>query len=791
MSLSIADASIAEGNTGTTTLNFAVTANRLFCAVVGRLRDRGRHSDRGSDYVATSGTLNFAAGRLADDFVTINATRFRAQRDLLRELSNPLGSTISSGFVIYQPPGDISTNAFATNTTINLSAVRLVRGTLAYGSFQEVRGGLTVPVTVTSSDTNVGVITVSPVDVSATQNNSDSDFDATTAFDPLAGGTTTVTLVQPTGFETISNPSNNRRVQLTATVDASSFRLCSMDGAVCSYGSTGTLRVGEDLQTVGYFQLEGTPPAPVDVTVTVANEAVALVSASETGQGQKTIVFAGISGANQFRYFALQGLVQGQATTVTISAPGFAPLTYTVETDPSGFVIYQPPGDISTNAFATNTTINLSAVRLVRGTLAYGSFQEVRGGLTVPVTVTSSDTNVGVITVSPVDVSATQNNSDSDFDATTAFDPLAGGTTTVTLVQPTGFETISNPSNNRRVQLTATVDASSFRLCSMDGAVCSYGSTGTLRVGEDLQTVGYFQLEGTPPAPVDVTVTVANEAVALVSASETGQGQKTIVFAGISGANQFRYFALQGLVQGQATTVTISAPGFAPLTYTVETDPSGFVIYQPPGDISTNAFATNTTINLSAVRLVRGTLAYGSFQEVRGGLTVPVTVTSSDTNVGVITVSPVDVSATQNNNDSDFDATTAFDPLAGGTTTVTLVQPAGYETISNPSNNRRVQLTATVDAPRFRLCSMDGAVCSFGSTGTLRVGEDLQTVGYFQLEGDPPNPVAVTVSTGSAAVAVVSDSETAAGQQSMLWRLGSESNRRTRLCRPLHDHSAT
>jgi hypothetical protein len=216
-----------------------------------------------------------------------------------------------------------------------------------------------------------------------------------------------------------------------------------------------------------------------------------------------------------------------------------------------------------------------------------------------------------------------------------------------------------------------------------------------LRVGDELQTVGYFNLEAAPPSPVQVTVTIANEAVALVSKTETVQGAKTITYENVAtiGAN---YFAVQGLAEGQGTTLTVSAPGYSPLVYTVEVDPSGFVMYQPGANFATTPFSANTTINLTAMRLVRGTNAYGSYQEVRGGLTVPVPVTSSNTAVGVITVSPVNVSATQNNSDFNLDAISAFDPLANGLINVAITQPAGFETISNPSNNARVTVAATV-----------------------------------------------------------------------------------------------
>jgi hypothetical protein len=272
---------------------------------------------------------------------------------------------------------------------------------------------------------------------------------------------------------------------------------------------------------------------------------------------------------------------------------------------------------------------------------------------------------------------------------------LDAGTTTLAIVPPAGYETISNPANNRRAQLVATVNASStIALCSFDGAPCTYGTSGTLRVGEDLQTVGYFQFEEASPSPVTVTITVADPSVALVSTSETAQGAGTITFENLSG--MWAYFVVQGLAQGQATTLTVSAPGYAPLTYAVEVDPSGFVFFQPFGDFTTDAFAANTYLGIQSARLVRGTNAYASQQEVRGGLTVPVSVTSSNTGIGIISVTPLQMQAVADSV-SNSAGYTEFDPQGpSGTSTLTVVTPAGWDTIGVPGDGSRRVLVATV-----------------------------------------------------------------------------------------------
>ena len=65
---------------------------------------------------------------------------------------------------------------------------------------QEVRGGITVNVPVTSSVPTVGTITVSPVAMRAVADGGVSA--GTTEFDPVSGGTTTLTVVAPVGFAT-------------------------------------------------------------------------------------------------------------------------------------------------------------------------------------------------------------------------------------------------------------------------------------------------------------------------------------------------------------------------------------------------------------------------------------------------------------------------------------------------------------------------------------------------------------------------------------------------------------
>jgi hypothetical protein len=129
----------------------------------------------------------------------------------------------------------------------------------------------------------------------------------------------------------------------------------------------------------------------------------------------------------------------------------------------------------------------------------------------------------------------------------------------------------------------------------------------------------------------------------------------------------------------------VQAPGYNDGLSDVTTQPSGFII-NSPGNFTTTAGGGNSTIQVGAARLDPTTRNFAQLQEIRGGLSVPVTVTSGTPSVGTITTSPVTLGS------GSQTANTQFDPAAVGTTQITVGVPAGFDT---PSNFR--QVTATVN----------------------------------------------------------------------------------------------
>ena len=101
-SLSISDVSVIEGDAGTTTLVYTVTAS--FPVPAGGLSvdyatADGTATSGSGDYVATSGTLNFAQGdTTATISVTVNGdTLFERNETVIVNLSNPVNALIADG----------------------------------------------------------------------------------------------------------------------------------------------------------------------------------------------------------------------------------------------------------------------------------------------------------------------------------------------------------------------------------------------------------------------------------------------------------------------------------------------------------------------------------------------------------------------------------------------------------------------------------------------------------------------------------------------------------------------
>ncbi len=209
--------------------------------------------------------------------------------------------------------------------------------------------------------------------------------------------------------------------------------------------SVSSTTVGRDLQTSLSLSLPVAPPSAVTVTVTSNNGSIATITKDGTIEGGTVLTFTNVTSTTVGSIF-VQGRSLG-TTTLTVQAPGYVNGTGNIIVDPSGFVIIT--GDLTTNASAANSALRIDAGRLNPTTLNYVASQAIRGGLTpVNVSVSSSLPGVGAIVGSPAVFAAGVQSITS-----VTFDPIAAGTTTISVTTPPGF---TIPSNLQ--QITATVN---------------------------------------------------------------------------------------------------------------------------------------------------------------------------------------------------------------------------------------------------------------------------------------------------------------------------------------------
>jgi hypothetical protein len=399
------------------------------------------------------------------------------------------------------------------------------------------------------------------------------------------------------------------------------------------------------------------------LTITSSSPAVAVLSTSPTIAGTASLSYGALANTSAMTYY-VQGLSTG-SSTLTLSAPGFASATVQVTVTPSGFVIYSP-GSFTTSTFSTPTSVTVLPAILNAGVLTVAGYGTINPGVTVSVPVTSGTTSVGTVS-SPIVFGPGASS------GTFSFQPVAAGTSVLTLGTPVGFTT---PSQSATQQSTATVTAPAIGV-----------QTTAITTGALLQVSTYTYLSVTPPAAVNLTLTSANPAIATVSTSSTTVGTASIVFSGISNTSAMTYY-IQGQSAG-STTLTLSAPGFQTTTIPVTVGPSGFVIYTP-GNFSTTAGTAGTTVTVLPAILNSGLLTVAGYGSLNPGLgTISLPVGSTSPQIG--SVSPGTLLFAAGSSSANF----VFSPLQSGSTDIVIVsQPSGFTTPSQPTTQ---QIVVTVN----------------------------------------------------------------------------------------------
>jgi hypothetical protein len=619
-------------------LNVTVTSSDGSKLLIGSLVVQGKTSMMLQFPVSSSSGIAYAQALDGTGTVTVTA-------------SAP-GYTSGSGTVTLTPsafvingPAGIGVPSFPTNignaTTLTVSAARL-DASLNFAEIQGLRGGFNISVPVSSSQTSIG--NVSP----STLNFTPADTAYTTTFTALSVGTTLVSAGVPAGFSTPAGGING----ITANIAG---------GGVSAPNAT----VGKNLEVSAQVTLTGAPSVDTILTLTSSDSTRLRFGTSPTDPGAGTIPIPGCTppvpdpnnvckivkvraGQNHSADFYIQALDSTGSATYTATVAPFGTSTGTVTLQQSGILIEGPFGrgvTFSTTSGSAPTTLTVEAAMLdsSRNFVELQLVAPITGAPPVSVNVTSSNTSVGTITSSPVVIPAGQ------AGANTSFQPVAPGSTTISVNVPSGFTTPASFGS-----VGATVSTAGIAI------------TENIAIGKFLQVQANFALGAPAPAGgLLVTLTSSNPALLLLSTSPTAAGSPSIP-VNVSGSSTTGTYYIQSLASSGTVTYTASAPGFAPHTGTITLTPSGVVV----GDgINPGAFVLGNTVVVSLAQLDPATNAFVQVQQLAGGH-APVSINMSTTVGGAVITTPVVINA-----GADSVAATL---TGSGSGTVTAATPAGF-----------------------------------------------------------------------------------------------------------------
>ena len=611
---------------------------------------------------------------------------------------------LTESTLIFRFTNDINTTTFSENTRLEILPARIQPGSgESYNDYtyrpDALRGGLNVEVAFTSSNEAVGIM-ANPVTFNGGERSTFLEFD------PLTEGETELVITQPLSFLSALDA----RDRLNVIVAAPKIILGDRD-------------IGINLQRYILVTLERAPPVPTDITLTIADSSTAVLSSSAETAGSSTVTFFGVTSQNAGLLY-VQGLSFGE-TDITAIGNGYASASSHITIQPSA--IYFETGDINTNSFASNYYTRFRVTRLDPDTgnrLPDAGYypSSLRGGLSVPVSITNSDSNVGVLT-NPV----VFNGGDSVF--INYFDPINAGVTQLTINQPGNFTSPADGSD----QITATVTAPDIYLPNRD-------------LGINLQRQMPVSLQSAPPVPTDITISSNNPDMVLISKDGATAGSSSVTFTGVTSANP-GYIYVQGVGLGD-TTITASGTGYNDGNANITV--SNSAIHFRYGDAQTNTFADDLPINIKGDRLDRVTgnvIVDSSYpSSLRGGLDISIPVSNSNTTVGELVNAPVAFHG------GDIQTILQFDPLTSGVTSLAITQPPGF---TIPSDGRD-GIDVTVRAPKVFL-------------GDRVIGKHLQYYISVSLESAPPSPVDVIINITSPDIARVSKDPNTEGSQTVVF----------------------
>ena len=283
-----------------------------------------------------------------------------------------------------------------------------------------------------------------------------------------------------------------------------------------------------------------------------------------------------------------------------------------------------------------------------------------------------------------------------------AFDPIGGGTTSVS-ASATGVRAA--------VPVTVTVSSPGMTLLSVPALV----GAGLMAGG------GTARLGATAHGGVTVRITSSNPELLLVSRTPTTAAGAFVDVPVANGSTDASYW-VHGVEEARGTvTLTATAPGFTQTQATTTVAETGLQLQNVPGSTTTLSPDSAFSVNIG---VLNASGAIAQFQAVRTGA-APLSVTISHTNPAVaqlVSTSGAGQTRTVTIVAGDTNSPTtvaaggvAFDPIGGGTTTVSA---------SATGVRAAVPVTVTVSSPGMTLLSVPTLVGAglMAGGGTARLG---------------------------------------------------------------------
>ncbi len=310
--LSINDATITEGNAGTTSLTFTVSLSAAAAAAVTVDFNTTPNTATdapgvgGTDYVPTAGTLTFAAGQTSRTITVqvVGDVNDEANENFRVNLANPSNAAITDALGVGTITDDDAT------PSLSLAAVTSAEsaGTAVFTVTLSAASGRTVTVTIgTGDDTAIA---------GGSASSGGQDFVARTAALSFAPGETTKTFAVTINNDALDEPDEQYRVSLGGAVNAT-VAVPAVSGTITDDDAAPTISVAD------LAHVEGTgaaTTAAVPVTLSAPSGRTIMVTFATGAPPSGTVATAGTDYTSRTATLTFAPGVTSQTANITVTA---------------------------------------------------------------------------------------------------------------------------------------------------------------------------------------------------------------------------------------------------------------------------------------------------------------------------------------------------------------------------------------------------------------------------------------------------------------------------------------